>query len=795
MAAEIPQPPGEQDALTSATAPATAFPDVVTEIRDRHALVEEVEQRLRRNEKNELYFDGIDQWNETLRAKREGGTDANTGARLGAKPTLEINLVEVPVQNAMKDARAAKLGVTVQSTASIKVTKMAQYNQGLHDRIVRESNGNSARFWALERTIKVGRGYYQIDVEYEDTGPTVGPESFDQVIRLSRILDQDTIYFDPFAEDPSKKDAEWCIKSVRMSRGERTRRWPDKALHPVPEFASEESKVDAWYERSRDKIREGVRIAWYWRVKHTTETVVYHPTHGVLTLKSAPDDVKGLVTAKDPSVRTRDIDHRSVELFIIDGHHVLEHRQWPGQYIPIIAAVGKEYVVDGEYLSKGMLAVALDLSRGINVMVSSLIEIVARMPRSPYVLAEGQQEGHEEEWNDIQVKNRPYVLYRPTVVPGTQNLMAPPPARQNLEPQVQGLIQQVQAFRDMLMAVTGTVDPTTRASYPYDRSGVGIEALERQSDAASSIFLDNFADITLTHEGRVVLDLIPHIYDRPGRVVYVQAGDHDKESPILIKQPFTRDEHGTPIPIPCPTCKGAGSVQPNLQVTTIVPPRECPTCHGSGVAPKDAVPSVTQEGLAVEYVDFSDGRHTVTGTVGRLQESQQKEALRAMVEIAKVAPQLLTDFADVMFRAMGHPAANEVADRLQRRFAPADDDKAIPAHAQSIIDELEQRIQQVESALEQAVDVIKTDEVKTEGQAEIATIKSRTQVALEKIRQAAKSGAVREQAVTQTGLEELRAELQEVMQASEHRHEKLMEALQQAGRVEIQEIKNTETQE
>ena len=790
MAADIPPPPGETDALDTAATAATGFPDVVKEVRDRHALVEEAEQRQRRNEKNELYFDGIDQWNQRLRDKREGGTEANTGARLGAKPTLEVNLIEVPVQNAMKDARAAKLGVTVQSTASIKVTKMAQYNQGLHDRIVRESNGNAARFWALERTIKVGRGYYQIDLEYEDTGPVIGPESFDQVIRISRILDQDTIYFDPFAENPSKRDAEWCIKSVRMSRSERQRRWPKEQLNAVPEFVGESSQADQWYERSRDKIREGIRVAWYWRVKHTTETVVYHPTHGVLTLRAAPDDVKALIKAKDPSVRTRDIDHRSVELFIIDGHHVLERRAWPGQYIPIIAAVGKEYLVDGEYLAKGMLAVALDLSRAINVMVSSLIEIVGRMPRSPYVLAEGQQEGHEEEWNDINVKNRPYVLYRPTVVPGAQNLLAPPPARQNLEPQVQGLIQQVQAFRDMLMAVTGTVDPTTRASYPYDRSGVGIEALERQSDAASSIYLDNFAEITLAHEGLVILDLIPHIYDRPGRVVYVQAGDHDKESPILIKQPFTRDEHGTPIPVPCPTCKGGGSVQPNAQLTTIAPPRECPTCHGSGVAPEEAVPSVTAEGKAVEYVDFSKGRHTVTGTVGRLQESQQKEALRAMVEIAKVAPQLLTDFADVMFRSMGLPAANEVADRLQRRFAPADEDEAIPAHAQAIIDQMQQQLQEVESALEQAVDVIKTDEVKTEGQKEIATIKTRAQLALEKIRQAAKMGTAREQAVTQTGLEELRAEMQELLQASDQRHEKLMEALAQAGRVEVQELRN-----
>jgi hypothetical protein len=40
-------------------------------------------------------------------------------------------------------------------------------------------------------------------------------------------------------------------------------------------------------------------------------------------------------------------------------------------------------------------------------------------------------------------------------------------------------------------------------------------------EESNSNWLDNLAQISMDHESRVVLDLIPKIYDRPGRVAMI----------------------------------------------------------------------------------------------------------------------------------------------------------------------------------------------------------------------------------------------------------------------------------
>src|SRR5439155_12700563 len=104
-------------------------------------------------------------------------------------------------------------------------------------------------------------------------------------------------------------------------------------------------------------------------------------------------------------------------------------------------------------------------------------------------------------------------------------------------------------------AGTGAYEPTLGDTTPRAKSGRAVLALQQQHDQGNSNWLDTLADISLNYEARVVLDLIPHVYDRPGRLARVRAGE-DRMSCVMLNQPFVLDPrtkrpqalHGPPPP-------------------------------------------------------------------------------------------------------------------------------------------------------------------------------------------------------------------------------------------------------
>ena len=82
---------------------------------------------------------------------------------------------------------------------------------------------------------------------------------------------------------------------------------------------------------------------------------------------------------------------------------------------------------------------------------------------------------------------------------------------------------------------------------PYGLLGRAVLALQQQSDAGNSHFLDNLASVAMEHEARIVLDLVPAIFDRPGRVVQLLSGE-DEQTPALVNAP---SPYGAPIASHC----------------------------------------------------------------------------------------------------------------------------------------------------------------------------------------------------------------------------------------------------
>jgi len=770
---ETPKPPEEARAE-----------ELLQEIRDNLDFAIAYEDVQRKAEKDELEFED-DMWGQMARDARGEQADDTTGRTIPAKPTISVNLLDQNIQQVVSEARQARLSLTVKPRNGLATKGTAEYLKGLVRTIQVESGSLEVRLWGLERAAKVGRGGWLIEALYANDG------DFDLELRENRILDYSTVYWDPYRQRADNSDADWCLVTDWISEKERKRRWKTK---PLVQPEGGWTPDDNWFAASQEKPdQKRCRIATYYKVMHQTFTLGYSPTFGNGWIGKAPEGsllpvmpaaVAAALAGKAEGALTREVDHKTVQIYVVDGTQVLEEHPWHGQYIPVIETIGKEYFIRGKRRFKGIIANAVELLRAINVIISSATELAGTMPRTPYVGAEGQFEGHEDEWDLAAVKNYMRLEYKVVDIEGKP---APPPQRQQTELQVNGLLLLLRMMHEMFHAVTGSVAPQMRAVNPYDRSGKAIEALQRQGSAGTSNYLDNMATIAMLYEGKVLLDAIPHYYDKPGRVLRIAGEDHEDETAILLKVPFILDHEGTPIPVACPTCKGAGEVRSGIMEFYQL--QACPACHGNKQATKENMPPEWQ-GKPVEFVDFTEGEFKAVSAIDRSFNARQEEALAGMEALAKSAPELVPSYADLWVRSMGFSGANEIADRIKSRMPEGDDDmQDIPPSLMGRFVRLKHEHQQAMQALQEAQKMLDSDAMKTAGQKDIAMIKAAVQGRLEQIKAQGKMLEVRASNSADQQLEVLRGRIAAMQQESEQQHEVLLQRMKENEAYTLQLLK------
>jgi hypothetical protein len=80
-------------------------------------------------------------------------------------------------------------------------------------------------------------------------------------------------------------------------------------------------------------------------------------------------------------VRTRTVDRRKVMWMKTNGYEVLDEREWPGKWIPVVRVVGNEFEVDGRLYISGLVRNAKDAQRMYNYWTSQEAEMLALGPQ------------------------------------------------------------------------------------------------------------------------------------------------------------------------------------------------------------------------------------------------------------------------------------------------------------------------------------------------------------------------------------------------------------------------------
>ncbi len=579
-----------------------------TEAMRRYKASVEATQENRVDMIDDQRFAAGDQWPDDVKAMRVG------------RPMQTINRLPAFVDQIIGDARQNKVAIKVFAGEDGDV-EVAKIYSGLIRSIENRSNADFAYDTALEQTATFGFGAWRIKTRYVDD------DTFDQEVTIERIPNALNVHFDPSAIQPDYSDAEYAIVVDSISKDEFKARWPKAS----------ESNFQTEHMQAGWASGDNMQIAEYW-YKERTPATLYLLNDGTATFDRP--------TAPELVIRERKSEKCVVKMCIMSGAEVLEQAEWAGRYIPIVGVNGKEDMVDGKRILRGIVRHAKDPQRMYNYWRTIDTETKALAPKAPVMVTTKQLDGLAEYWSDALSGNLPYLPYNPDPT-------APMPQRLNAGMQDKGFEQAAMLAVDEMKATTG-IYSAALGEQSNETSGRAILARQREGDTANFAYIDNLSR-AIRYSARVIIDLIPKIYDTE-RVVEIMGIDGQKK---LERINTAR---------------------------------------------------VTEDGVIEQVNDLTTGRYDLVVDVGPSYTTKRVEALNMMVEIAKMNPAIMQVAGDLIVKSMDWDGADAIAERLKRTVPAniigdeeegEGEDKELPAEVTQMIEQGKQLIAQLQQENDQ----------------------------------------------------------------------------------------------
>lgn len=599
---------------------------VLETARKRFKRSTEAESDNRKAALEDLKFLAGDQWPDDIKQQRANDK----------RPCLTINELPTLVHQVSNDLRQNRPAINISPNGEVADKEGAKAYAGMIRDIQRKSEADIAHDTAVTSAVNIGFGFWRIITEYEND------KTFNQVIRVRRLRNPFRVYPDPERQEPDGSDMGWCFVTDLLTREE----YKDNYPYADPCGWTEKGQGD---EMAMWIQRDYVRVAEYWTLEHDMKRLVQLSTGHVGFFDDLADEVKQQLESGEIEIlKERQAECQKVVFRRITGLEVLEKKEWPGRWIPIVEVVGEELDVQGKVIRSGIVRNAKDPQRMLNYWNTAKTEFIALAPKSPWVMAEGQKEGHEFEWDNAHQKALPVLEYTP--VEGPNGQLLPPPSRQQMAGVPQGVVEAEQSAQQHILSTTGVRYNATAQDMLYDESGKALHEIRRNTDLGNFHFTDNFCR-SLRHEGRIIVDLIPKVYDLR-RVVTILREDDTEERVTLDP------EMGKPV-----------QRMPNAK-----------------------------EQHARFIFDPSVGEYGVTVTTGPSYATKRIEAVEQLMRFAQALPQQGALIAHLIAKYSDWPGADEAYRLLSRALPPqlqAPDMKDLPPQAASMIQSLMTQLRQM----------------------------------------------------------------------------------------------------
>tara|TARA_R110002126_G_scaffold101189_12_gene233206 strand:- start:1933 stop:3957 length:2025 start_codon:yes stop_codon:yes gene_type:complete len=452
---------------------------IIRQAMDDYDLAFTAESKNRIDMVDDLKFAALDQWPDDVKRARKN------------RPMLTLDHLGQAIRKVMGGIRQNMPSIKVDPIDDGADKETATILEDLTRQIEQSSNARNAYLTAAKFQVKMGYGVWRVvTVDNQD-------DIFTQDIKIVPVKNPFTWYFDPDAINPQKDDGRFVIGSVTMSEARYKQEFGGEVPVSVDRQGLGES-YERWY------APDSVRITEYF-VKSKKKKSVTQLSNGVVLDSDSitEEDIAGYQAQGISPAKTREVMADVITYYKLSAFKVLDKKEWPSKYFPIIPVYGEEENIEGETEYRGIVRAAKDPQRMYNYWNSAAAEAVALQPVAPWVVTAKQVKNYSEFWDNANT-NQPYLPYEPD---GT----APPPQRTAPPTMQTGLLQQAQTSAMDIEQATGVFEaaqqPTTE-----NRSGRAVIALQQEADLGTSQFGDNLAS-SIEHTGKIIIDLIPTIID------------------------------------------------------------------------------------------------------------------------------------------------------------------------------------------------------------------------------------------------------------------------------------------
>lgn len=553
------------------------------------------------------------QWPEQVKAQRERDQ----------RPCLTINKLPAFVRQVVNDSRQNRPAITTHPVDSGADVATSEVINGLIRNIEQASDADVAYDTAVDHAASCGFGYIRVDLDY------AYDDTFDLDVKIERVINPLMVHPDHTSTAADSSDWNYCLVETWLPKDEFQRKYPDAK---GADFAGMDGN---WYNDD-----DGVMVAEYWVRSPVSRTIALLSDGQVVELEQYEDNADTFAALGLSIQDRRDVMSHKVHQYIIGGDEVLEDNDWPGRFIPVVPVYGEEVVEEGKIHYRSLVRDAVDSQRMYNYWRTAMTETVALAPRAPFVGPKGAFNSSPGKWATANSASHAYLEYEGQVPPQRQ----PPPMPDT------AAMQLALSSSDDMKAVMGIYDASL-GSRSNETSGRAIMARQREGDTSTFHIIDNLSR-AIRHVGRIVLDLIPHVYSKP-RVLRVIGKDMQPMT-VQVNQPH-------------------------------------------------AGPDGTER-----LFDLTKGRYDLTVNAGPSFTSKREEAASQMIEFVRAFPQAAPVLGDLLAKNLDWPEAQEIAKRLQALLPPpAQGQNPQLTQMQQAIQVLQNKLQQVEQ--DKSLEVRKLD--------------------------------------------------------------------------------------
>ena len=603
-----------------------------------------------------LKFVTGDQWPKENRRQRKKST----------RPTLTLNRVSQLVRLVSNQINQSSPGMKVIPVDSAADVKTAEAIYGIIKHIERNADAGLVYGTATDYQVRCGLGYFGFKTRYATN------KSFEQELELRFFPNPLAVYGDPSSIQFDGSDSRFWIVIEKMAKEAFEEAYPNsKALS---EGYINNTNDAQWMSK------ETVSVAEYWYVK-TKKKTLYELHSGDTGFRDDFPQFEGMKAADFSKLvkRDREVVERKVHRAMTNGYEILEEDDWPGPYIPIIPVYGEYIVVNGKAKISGLIEYAKEPQQLLNYLVSCMAELLGIAPRTPWIVAAGQIEQYEKDWQEANINPPVALKYDPVPVTTAEGkeILAPPPTRNTYTPPIQPFAIAMQVFEQGIHHAVGLHGPSI-GNLSSERSGKAISKLQQRGDTSTYHYVSNFARSIRFSVKMLVGDginrgLIPIIYNEPGRIMRILGEDESVKRMAIGKK---EDE---------------------------------------GKIPKDVRDADDWDGV----YDIGLGLYDVAADIGNALGTQRREAFEGLLQVLQSSPQLLPIIGDLVFKNADFPGAHELA----KRFRDMRDPEA-PEKLKEALGQMQEQMKQMGQELQEKARIIETKQLEHESKERIAAFQS-----------------------------------------------------------------------